>query len=177
MTEWRDVPGFEGLYKVTTEGKIYSLRRHKWITQTLDRYGYLKVVLFKNGKSTYTTAHRVVASAYIPNPENKPSVNHINEDKADNRVCNLEWVTVKENDNHGTRNERMRRSKLVRPVIGTDPDGVEHYYEGVKDAFRATGIYWSQIRRCCTGIIPKTTNGFTWRYADGSESEMGRFTR
>lgn len=174
---WRDVPGFENLYTVSDEGDIYSIRRNRLIKPSLDRYGYLKVVLSRNGISTHTTVHRVVAKAFIPNPTDKPAVNHKNEIKTDNRAVNLEWVTNVENVNYGSRNQRMAQAKCLRPVIGIDADGQRHLYKGVKDAWRDTGIYWSQISRACKGIIKQTSNGFTWRYADGSESEMGRFTR
>ena len=101
------------------------------------------------------------------NPLGKSTVNHINENKSDNRVENLEWMTVKENDNHGTRNLRMAISKCQRPVIAIYPDGHKEYFLGVKDAERHTGIYHGNIARCCQGKPNRYI--MKWRYADEVE--------
>ena len=82
-------------------------------------YGYLVVKLCKNNIRSNKKIHRLVAQAFIPNPENKPQVNHIDEDKTNNMVSNLEWMTAKENTNHGTRNERSGKSQSI-PIIATN---------------------------------------------------------
>ena len=101
-------------YLVTSHGRVISLRdnhgkyRLKELKLIITR-GYLYVNLHKNGKIFFKTVHRLVAQAFIPNPENKPQVNHIDEDKTNNHVSNLEWMTARENVNHGTRNERASK--------------------------------------------------------------------
>jgi hypothetical protein len=97
---WKDVVGFEGMYKVSDRGELFSISKNRLIPKRLDRYGYVKYELSKEGKKFYRTGHKLVALAFIPNPENLPSINHMNLDKADNRLDNLEWCSNKQNTNH-----------------------------------------------------------------------------
>lgn len=175
------VVGWDG-YFVTDDGRVWSTKSNRFLKPELDRYGYVKITLSGIPKSRTTTVHRLVAEAFIPNPENLATVNHINEDKTDNRVENLEWMSVKNNNNYGTRNIRMSISKCHNPVIQINPDGTEVWHRGVKEAWRATGVRWSQIARACQGIIPHTRNGLRWRYENENyqvvrrESNSGRTT-
>ena len=120
---WRDVVGFEGLYKISNKGNVYSVERistnnRKFGGITLkpkyDKDGYLGVVLCKDGERTYKRVHRLVAEMFIHNPNNYPEVNHRDEVKFNNNVENLEWCDTRYNSNYGTRNERL--SKKVRAV-------------------------------------------------------------
>jgi hypothetical protein len=102
---WKDVKGFEDLYQVSNLGNVKRLISQRvfaerLIGRTIDRYGYVKRVLSKDGKNNYFTEHRLVAIAFIDNPYNKATVNHINGIKTDNRVENLEWNTTIENHQH-----------------------------------------------------------------------------
>lgn len=114
MEEWRDVVGYEGMYQVSSEGRVKSLSRtslsghvlKERILKPSNTRGYLMANLTKDGCEKKFLIHRLVAVAFIPNPNGKPEINHLNEIKGDNRVDNLEWCTRSENINHGTGNQR-----------------------------------------------------------------------
>lgn len=164
---WRPVKDFENYYLVNDIGQIWSIRRNKMLQPKIDKYGYEAVSFSVGGRSYHRTVHRVVAQAFLPNPHNLPTVNHINEIKIDNRVTNLEWASISDNDNHGTRNERMANSKCKHPVEQILKDGRTILYKGVKDAWRKTGINRCCIANCCKGIY-KAAGGYQWRYANES---------
>ncbi len=116
MEEWKDIPGYVGYYEVSSLGRVRSVPRvvahadgrrqpvsGRVLKQNPDDWGYLLVSLNKNGKGVTSKVHRLVAIAFIPNPENKPEVNHKTGDKTANSVTDLEWSTGKENTDHARR--------------------------------------------------------------------------
>lgn len=116
---WKPVIGFEGLYEVSSEGRVRSLgfwMNNRWGTQWwkpgrilkpgVDGGGYLMVDLQKDGVRYNKKVHRLVAEAFIPNPDNKPQINHLDENPKNNNINNLEWVTQKENNNYGNHNKK-----------------------------------------------------------------------
>ena len=110
---WKPIKDFEGYYEVSNIGRVRSLNykrtgKEKILKNIEDYKGYLEVVLTKNGKRKQFKVHRLVAEAFIPNPENKPCIDHINTIKSDNRVENLRWVTYKENSNNEKTLEKFK---------------------------------------------------------------------
>lgn len=108
-------PLFGGLYFISDDGKLYSIRSGKFLKPAHDRYGYLYYVISINGKRMTLKAHRLVAKAFIPNPENKPTVNHRNGIRHDNRIANLEWATEKEQAH-----DPLTRANFLQVVADTD---------------------------------------------------------
>ena len=93
----KDVVGYEGLYAITSCGKVWSYKRKRFLTPYNSGNGYLKVKLFKDNEEKQYRIHRLVAEAYLPNPENLPQVDHIDNDKTHNYVNNLQWITHRDN--------------------------------------------------------------------------------
>lgn len=188
---WRPVVGWEGLYEVSNLGRVRSLVRYydiinklgipmhikrggKVLNSKVMPNGYIIVRLHKDGEETNALAHRLVAQAFIPNPYNLPVVNHKDQDKANNRVENLEWCTISYNVTYmGAREEGA--IKIRKPIEQLTMDG-QHvaYYDCIKTLHRLTGgrFHSRNIKRACLGLHQKTAYGFRWRYADKSFAEQ-----
>lgn len=110
----RDIPGYEGLYAVTSCGKVWSYYRKKFIAFNHTKNGYLEALLSKGGVRKHYQVHRLVAMTYIPNPEGLSDVNHIDENKSNNCVGNLQWMSRKQNCNHGNRNAKIAAAAKIR---------------------------------------------------------------
>ncbi|MGG3450231.1 NUMOD4 domain-containing protein [Domibacillus aminovorans] len=108
---WKDVPGYEGLYKVSESGEILGLKRNKLLKPYIDMSGYLVYALSKKCKAKHIKAHRIVAIAFVDNPMKKPQVNHIDGNKLNNHISNLEWVTASENIRHAFDNGLIKMSE------------------------------------------------------------------
>lgn len=163
--EWTHVNGFDGLYIISNLGSVKSFHKGYWKTlkSSKSKKGYLVVILCKNGKETSYQVHRLVALHFIPNPENKPQVNHIDEDKENNTVSNLEWMTNKENSNHGTRNKRL--SKNVSCYDLESGDFIQEF-DSIRQAcykIKKKPVMGANIIRCCKGK-QKTAYGYYWSY-------------
>lgn len=169
---WRTVEGFEGYYEVSNLGRVRSVDRvdnmghfqkGKLLVGGIDSYGYKKVGLCKNGKVKTITVHRLVAETFIPNPDNLPCINHKDEDKNNNTVWNLEWCTVEYNDNYGTRNEKIAKTKSI-PVLQIKNGIVVKEWESAKEAGKVIGVFEQNIAKCLKGK-KNTAYGYEWRYA------------
>lgn len=146
-----------------------NVKTGKILKSCKTRDGYLKVCLWKNNKNETPKIHRLVATAFLPNPENKPEVNHIDEDKTNNSVENLEWCNHDYNNNYGTRNkrigEKMKNGKLSKPVMQYSLDGkFIKEFPSVMECSR-NGFDCSAVCNCCNG--KKTQyKGFIWKYKE-----------
>lgn len=196
VEEWRQIKEYEGLYEVSDWGRVRSVDRlvrqknngtfcnhlykGKILIPNLQKNGYLKVLLSKNGIIKPFLVHRLVAEAFIPNPENKEQVGHLKklpdgtEDKTANEVWNLAWMTPPENANFGTRVERCAKGKS-KPIIQYSLDGeFIREYQSAAEAGRITGFSKSHIGSAAKGSTyhygrGKTINytqayGYIWKY-------------
>lgn len=160
---WKDIDGYEGLYQVSSFGRVHSLYKNIILKGVKATGGYTIVNLSKNGSTSTKTIHRLVAQVFIPNPENKPEVNHIDEDKSNNRVDNLEWMTAKENVNHGTRNKRLSRTKSI-PILAINlKTGESKQFYGINECARQLGLNPSNITSVLKGNR-KQTGGYKFKY-------------
>ena len=164
---WKDIKDYEGLYQVSNLGRVKRITTGRVLKSGKSNGGYPYVVLSKNNIRSNKTIHRLVAEAFISNHENKPEVNHIDEDKTNNMVSNLEWMTAKENNNHGTRNERSSKTQSI-PIIAINlkSGDVEEVY-GTNECARQLGLHHSNITAVLKGRL-KQTGGYTFKYKEES---------
>lgn len=113
MEVWKDIHGFEGLYRVSNTGKVFSVRRNIVLKGKTDRYGYQCVVLW-DGRNNYRTVHRLVAEAFCDKPNGCNVVNHVDCNKQNNNAANLEWTTVQGNTKHAYDNSEVFQDHLQR---------------------------------------------------------------
>ena len=156
----KDIRNYENMYTVTEDGRVWSYKSNKFLKQTLLNRGYLQVELYNNGVGKKFLIHRLVAEAYLPNPDNLPQVNHKDENKQNNSVENLEWCTEKENDNYGNRNKNIARANAtaVRCVE------LDRIFESISEAARELNLCKSNICRCLKQQS-RTTGGYHWEVA------------
>jgi hypothetical protein len=180
---WKDVAGYSGLYQISNLGRVksteklhrigngaYQPRPERIRVPRLNTDGYYKLMLSKDGVKKMYAIHRLIAMAFIPNPESKPCINHKNGVKTDNRIENLEWCTYSENNFH---KYRVLGYKDVKPV------GKDHWksmpvarlnehgetietFDSITDAARKYGLSLGNLSRACKGIY-KTSGGFKWK--------------
>ena len=193
---WKDIKGYEGLYKVSNLGRVKSVHfnHSKKVTEKIlkpikDRDGYVDAFLYKNGKVKHFKMHRLVAQAFIPNPNNLPQINHIDENVNNNRVDNLEWCTVGYNINYGKRNEKVsnalkgrKRSEEYKKNLSKSISKSRgkkiicittgEIFNTIKLAEIKYNIDHSSIIRCCkgknksAGKHPVTREPMVWRYIE-----------
>lgn len=176
---WKPVVGYEGLYECSNMGRVKSLDRYvphrydgefQFIKGTIRKTkynngGYEMITLYKDGKEKTHLVHRLVAQAFIPNPNNLPEVNHKDENTKNNCVDNLEWCNREYNLYYGTRRQRQAEKEMV-PVIQYTKDGMLiKKWDSMQSVMDDLGINRGNISNCCSGRC-KSVGGYKWKYYD-----------
>ena len=173
MEEWKDIDGYNGLYKISNYGNIKSFRKSSRssnkefyiLSCKPDNNGYCTCVLNKDGIRKSYKVHRLVAKAFIPNPNNYTDVNHKDENKSNNRIDNLEWLSHKENMNYG---HALDGLKQIRKKISVKQFTLDHIlvkeWNCISDAAIYLKISVGNIVNCCKGRC-KTVSGYIWKYS------------
>ena len=165
MEVWKDVKGYEGLYKVSNLGDVWSVTKNRKLIPCKHKRGYLLVKFTVNQKAKNFYVHRLVAEAFIENPNSKKEVNHKDGDKTNNRVENLEWCSGFENMIHSYESG-LRDMPVLVPVSMFSLDGLFICnYESMSEASRETGVNLANMSECCKGNRPNA-GGYIFKYAE-----------
>lgn len=161
---WKDVKGYDNLYQVSNFGNVKSLRRNVIMKPSCDKDGYYQVILWKDRIGKRFFIHRLVYETFYGFIPEGMVINHKNERKYDNRLSNLNAMTIKENINWGTRTVRAahNRGYAVAQIDKGTGEVVNEYYS-TREAARRTRLLQTSISACCRGKL-KTTGGFRWKY-------------
>ena len=172
---WKDIKGYNEKYKISNLGRIKNTNTNKILSQHISKCGYYRVGLYKKKKSKNIEIHRIVAETFIYNQKQKEEVNHIDGNKKNNNVNNLEWATHKEDINHAWKNqlfepvrEASRRygknNPSAKQVIQYDLQGNEiEVYHCIAEAVKETNINKTSIGKCCNNR-QKTAGGYIWKF-------------
>lgn len=169
---WKDIPGYEGRYKISNYGKVWSYFKKDFMSIYIDKDGYSRVALFKDGKQKQLQVHRLVAQTFIPNPDNLPVVRHkvsiVN--GGDNSVDNLQWGTIQDNADDRTRDGLHKtavRKALAKPVYQIDPKTKEivKRFETITEAAKEVNGDCGPIGEVCKGKF-KLAYDYYWKFVD-----------
>ena len=177
--EWCDIAGYEGKYQVSNKGNVRTFQKYRcMLLKQKNTQGYMSVVLWNNNKRKDVKVHRIVAEAFIPNPNNYPVINHKDENPSNNCVDNLEWCTQQYNVTYGSAiQKRIRSNSKVKPVVMLNIDGVvEMEFESSADAARYVGGNSSNVWAVCNKRA-KTYKGKVFVYKDDCLIKEGYFNK
>lgn len=160
METWKAIAGYEGLYEVSDQGRVKSLDyNHTGLYKILkpknNGCGYFQVGLYKDGHAKQLFVHRLVAEAFIPNPNNLDTINHKDEVKTNNAASNLEWLSRADNIIYSRAHQVQMFDKSSGQLLAT--------FSSTHEANRVTGIAQQSISACCRGVY-KSAGGFIWKY-------------
>ena len=172
MLEWYHIPNYENMYKINLLGQVKNINRNTILTPSY-KFGYRYVSLSKNGRSKSYSVHYLLAKTFLPNPENKPCIDHINGDRSDNRLENLRWVTYKENavnpNTHPKISFNIKKDwqngrkynydKLCKPVLCVETGII---YPSQTEVEKILGIKKTKISAACRGRRT-IAGGYHWR--------------
>lgn len=182
------IPEHEGIYEIHTNGLVWSIKKGRYLANPKNKTRYHFITLLNNGKRSYHTVHRIVANAFIPNPENKPQINHINGLKNDNRVENLEWCNASENCLHfirigvrkiksgsenalfGRKGHLSNKKRSVKKIDFITGEELK-VYPTLTLAAKDNNVVPSAISNCCNGSSKKCA-GFGWEYNSQYKTQM-----
>jgi len=170
---WKDIPNYQGIYQISNFGNIKSLsfgaknkkitNKPKILKSSPSNCGYYKIQLYKNGKSKMFYIHRLVAEIFIPNPQNKPQVNHKDGNKSNNHISNLEWCSAKENTNHALLNGLRKQCK---PILQLTKNGnIVKKWDSISICACSLNYKISNISACLCKRS-KTAYGYRWEYLE-----------
>lgn len=161
---WKDVEGFPGYEVSNVGGEVRNKQTGRILKLLKGSRGYHFVQLYNNGVSKNCLVHRLVAESWVPNPQKHQQVNHIDERKTSNNAANLEWVDASFNDNWGTRNRRIAKSKL-KPVLQYSKTGtLLREWSSLMEAEQSLNVSICHISSCCRGKR-QSAGGYVWKYA------------
>lgn len=191
--EWKDVPEYENIYMVSSFGRVAAISRRIHLGRNKRSYrdadfslkslcpnsnGYVNISLYKAGTSVrYKLLHRLVAEVFIPNPEHKPMIDHIDRNKQNNVVSNLRWCTLKENmlnpstiEHCRKLGESVNRSYRNHPIIAIKDDTIVRKYQSINEAVKE-GFVSCSVSQACSGKL-KTYRGLQWMYLEDYENSI-----
>lgn len=190
---WKDIKGYEKIYQISNLGRIKSLKRKNNYGKTIkesirilqiNKYGYNIITLWKNHIGITYQIHRLVADAFIPNPENKPQVNHIDGNKLNNNINNLQWCTCQENVIHRFKKLKQKGSRSMLGKFGANHNCSKKIYQidtitykilkkynCITEAAKENNINISSISSCLRGRY-KSAGGYIWRYVDENNNKF-----
>lgn len=163
--KYADVQGYEGMYQISTDGRVISMHTKKRKDTEISRNGYERVNLFKNGKGKHHSIHRLVAMAFIPNPNGYEYVNHKDGNKRNNNVGNLEWCDACHNMKHAYQNNLIE-PKTTKVIQYTKEFEKVKEWESIREACESLGLNHANIVTVCKqNTNRKCAGGYIWRYA------------